>query len=414
MLRVSLSQARPGMTLALPVLHPERPGTVLLRGGVEIRSSVIGRLRQLHVPELWIRYPRLERVADSINPGAMRAHAVLMRELGDDFERLLAGADTRLEYSRYRPAVSSLVDQLTAKPDACSYMYELLTGPRELLTHSANVCMLSLLMGLKLEFYLVRERARLSAMHARDVTSLGVGAMLHDIGMIRASGVDCGCWDVDGCSDDPEWRRHVQVGYDMVKGEVEPAAASVVLNHHQRYDGTGFPAGGGGVSGTDIHVFARVAAAADIYDRLHRFGGPDGGPVPAVRALRMLREPPCCRWIDPVVMAGLLSVVPPYPAGSVVRLNNGMTGVVSSWTPLDPCRPTVEVLGGPEFDPTKGEPDSAGEPVDLRETTELYIDFADGQPVGADNFYPESPDEFDLSATARRQANRADALRNAS
>lgn len=411
MLRVSLSQARAGMTLALPVLHPERPGTVLLRDGVELRAPAIGRLRQLRVSELWIRYPRLEMVADCLNAGAMRLHAQLVGQLNHDFSALNAGVDTRLDYPKYRRSVGALVDQLIAKPGACSYMYELLTGPRELLTHSANVCMLSLLVGLKLEFYLVRERARLSAIHARDVTSLGVGAMLHDIGMTRVEDQPESCWGVEGCPDDPQWRGHVQVGYDMVKGEIEPAAASVVLNHHQRYDGSGFPKGKGD-AGTEIHIFARVAAATDLYDRLHRHGGSDGGPIPAVRALRLLQEPPFCRWVDPVVRAGLMTVVPAYPAGSVVRLSNGMTGVVSSWSPLDPCRPTVEVLGGPEFDPTRGEPDITGEQVDLREVPELQIEFAEGQPVGADNFYPATPNEFDLSATARRQVNRAEELRS--
>lgn len=412
MLRVSLSQARAGMKLALPVLHPERPGTVLLRDGVELRSPAIGRLRQLRVPELWVQYPRLEMVADSVNAAAMRLHAQLIGELNETFAELQSGVDSRLDYPKYRRSVGALVDQLIAKPGACSYMYELLTGPRELLTHSANVCMLSLLTGLKLEFYLVRERARLSAVHARDVTSLGVGAMLHDIGMTRVGEHAEACWRVEGCPDDPAWREHVQLGYDLVKGEIEPAAASVVLNHHQRFDGSGFPRGEVGASGADIHIFARVAAAADIYDRLRRFGSADGGPIPAVRALRLLREPPCCHWIDPVVLSGLLTVVPPYPAGSVVRLSNKMTGVVSSWTPMDPCRPTVEVLGGPEFDPTLSEPDITGEQVDLREVPELRIEVAEGQPVGSDNFYPDRPDEFDLAATARRQVNRADELRS--
>lgn len=413
MLRVSLSQARAGMKLAMPVLHPDRPGTVLLRDGVELRSPAITRLRQMHVPELWIRYPRLEMVADSINPGVFRLHAELMGELNGAFEALQSGVDSRLDYPKYKRSVGSLVDQLLTKPGACSYMYELLDGPRPLLTHSANVCMLSLLMGLKLEFYLVRERARLSATHAKDVTSLGVGAMLHDIGMVRVGDPPDSCWGVEGCPNDPEWLGHVRVGYEMVQGEIEPAAASVVLNHHQRFDGSGFPSQQEGVSGSDIHVFARVAAAADLYDRLHRYGGPDLGPNPAVRALRLLQEPPYCRWLDPVVRAGLLAVVPPYPAGSVVRLSDGSTGVVSSWTALDPCRPTVEVLGGPDFDPLGSEgSDLKGECVDLREATDLRIELAEGHRVGQDNFYPVTPDEFDLSATARRQVNRAEELRS--
>ena len=59
---------------------------------------------------------------------------------------------------------------------------QLIGGPGRLFTHSANVAYLSVLIGIDLETYIVQQRSRLDQHHARDITALGMGAMMHDIG----------------------------------------------------------------------------------------------------------------------------------------------------------------------------------------------------------------------------------------
>lgn len=435
MLRVSALQARPGMVLAASVTHPRRPDFVLLRAGVELDHTCIERLREMRTPELWIRYPSLEFLSAYFSP---HVHTCTMRvaaHIAGAFDRVTAHADPRLEFNSYRRAVTELIGRLTDEPRAGLFMRELIGAEQSMLRHATNVCVLSILMGLKLEFYLVRQRSRLSVASARDISGLGVGAMLHDVGMLRLAPEVVEKWERTQDTSDPQWREHVTIGYHMVQNDLDPVASGIVLHHHQRFDGGGFPArldaSGQAVTpaGSDIHVFARIVTLADEFDRLRWLGEPpEAGMNPpqpgsgtrspdvqatgathamsTVRALRIIRERAAAGKLDPVICTALLSVVPPYAPGTLVTLNNGVRCVVSSWNPLNPCAPKVVPAEDLEHPERFGE--GGGVPViDLACQGNLRVAEAEGFDVTTDNFFPAAPAEFDLLAMARRSENRA-------
>lgn len=63
-------------------------------------------------------------------------------------------------------------------------------------------------------------------------------------------------------------KNHAQMGYDMLKHSNKPilqAAAIVSKEHHEKYNGKGYPRG---LKGEDIHIFARITAVADVFDAL--------------------------------------------------------------------------------------------------------------------------------------------------
>jgi len=71
--------------------------------------------------------------------------------------------------------------------------------------------------------------------------------------------------------DDEQWkvmRQHPTIGYDILKGSERPileAAATIAHQHHERYDGTGYPQG---LKAERIHPHARIVAVADVFDAL--------------------------------------------------------------------------------------------------------------------------------------------------
>jgi HD-GYP domain-containing protein (c-di-GMP phosphodiesterase class II) len=419
MLRVPIASAVPGMVLAMPVLHPRRHDTVLLAAGLTLDNHTIRRLREIRLKEFWIRYPDADFVEEYICPRIFEAQATIAQQIADAFDAALKHAQPKLEYNDYRRAMNELLDRLLARPRAAIFVEEITDPKRPALRHSASVCMLALLMGLKLDDYLIVERARLAAPNARDIAGLGVAAMLHDLGMLRLPADVVERWDTSHDENaDPAWRQHVQIGFDMVKDAIGPAAAAAVLHHHQKYDGTGFPArlrldgSEEPLAGKEIHIFARIIAAADIFDRLRyppgtavdarRRGTP---PRPTVRVLNMMRQEPFCNWLDPMVYKALLAVAPAFAPGTLVRLSTGQRAVVGEWSSSDPCRPTVMTVAEQLRD-APGDA-GAGQRIDLRQHMDITIVEAEGQDVSADNFFPARQGQFDLRLAGKSLFNKA-------
>ena len=101
-----------------------------------------------------------------------------------------------------------------------------------------------------------------------------MGCLLHDVGKMR---VPPEILNKPARLTEIEMRQmelHTVYGHEMVRGRVPPGAANIVLNHHQRYNGQGYPrrtdAASGqalpAMAGKSIPVFSRIATICDVYD----------------------------------------------------------------------------------------------------------------------------------------------------
>jgi putative nucleotidyltransferase with HDIG domain len=99
-----------------------------------------------------------------------------------------------------------------------------------------------------------------------ELTDIEWGAMLHDVGKI---GVPDRILLKPGRLTPEEWvimRRHANIGYHMLaKIDFLATAARVVGDHHERWDGSGYPKG---IVGEDIYLGARIFAVADTFDAI--------------------------------------------------------------------------------------------------------------------------------------------------
>jgi putative nucleotidyltransferase with HDIG domain len=100
----------------------------------------------------------------------------------------------------------------------------------------------------------------------RELITLENGALLHDIGKI---GVPDGILLKRGALTEDEWshmRRHVEFGAQILRGiDFLEGARQIVAQHHERYDGSGYPAG---KEGEQICLGARIFAVADAVDAM--------------------------------------------------------------------------------------------------------------------------------------------------
>ena len=101
-----------------------------------------------------------------------------------------------------------------------------------------------------------------------QVRTIELAAPLHDIGKIA---IPDSVLTKPGPLDDEEWKRmqrHPVIGHQLLQGSHNrfmQVAATIALHHHERYDGSGYPAG---LAGTDIPIEARVVTVADVFDAL--------------------------------------------------------------------------------------------------------------------------------------------------
>lgn len=387
MLRVPIHQALSGMRLALPIQDPHR-ATMLLCEGYVLDDALVRKLVELQIGDIWIHYPNTEQIKQFISPAVLNQQSRLIGMMADTFDQVHREAHAPIDFSCYRKTIQSLIEALVSEPTAASYIVEMGGAAANNLRHSSEVCFLSILMGLKLQGYLIQQRKRLRPKDARDVVALGIGAMLHDIGYVKLGPEVRERYERTRDESDLQWRKHVRYGHRMISGSIPPAAAGVVLHHHQHFDGSGFPISMGrdgrprGLAGDSIHVFARIACVANHFDRLRR--ADDGTITPRVRVLNRMLTGPLTSRFDPVVLAVLPLVVPAYPPGSIVTLNSGQKAVVVAWHPEAPCQPTLQLtqMSGPR--PSLADEVMPG--FDLRHRTDLMVIESEGQRVQADNF----------------------------
>lgn len=144
--------------------------------------------------------------------------------------------------------------------------------------------------------------------NAEEIDTIRVAAPMHDIGKI---GIPDRILRKTGVLNDEEFnvmKKHTEIGASMLRGTKIPIlnmAADIALNHHERWDGSGYPQG---LVGEKIPISARITTIVDIYDalvheRVYKMA------MPEEEALSLMQEM-AGRHLDPHLMKMFLSLLP--------------------------------------------------------------------------------------------------------
>jgi putative nucleotidyltransferase with HDIG domain len=174
------------------------------------------------------------------------------------------------------------------------------------------------------------------------VVEVGLGGILHDIGKTRIPGHILNKPGQLDAEERQQMKQHVGHSRDILdENGIESAIIrAIALQHHERFDGSGYPLG---LAGNAISRYGQQAAIIDVYDALtsdrcyHK-----GMPAPA--AIKRLFEWSTCRQFDPAVVGEIVRCFGIYPPGTLVRLQSGKLAVVQHHGAGDLTRPEVLVF----------------------------------------------------------------------
>jgi HD-GYP domain-containing protein (c-di-GMP phosphodiesterase class II) len=371
------------MVLAQPIFHPFRTEITLLERGYVLNDQVLPRLAKLNVCFVWIEVDGMRDVQSRMNPSIVEQHAGLCQALDNAIQNIGAKAAIPMSVAQYRRCIEQILIDIVEDPEHEVMTHQLAMCSSRLAGHLANCCYLALLVGAHLSGYLRQQRQFLPTHIAEDTRRLGLGALMHDIGKLQMPEDLQDVNVLDPRSAMPEYQAHVSIGFEQLQGHLPPTAAHLVLNHHQRWDGSGFPARFDRAlrafrpppQGEAIHIFSRILAVVDVFDHLI---GQNGDTVPSIIALAELRSARFAGWFDPEIVDAINRLIPPFLVGSTVTLSDGSEAVVVANRPEAPCKPTVRRVE-PGEDESKLRIISGD--IDLRTHPDLSIVAADGHDV---------------------------------
>lgn len=354
MRRVSIANLILGMILAQPVYGST--GAMLIPAKTTISQHHIDNLKKRGVSEVWIEDPRMEgviiedAVANPIKIKALQTVRTLFQKASKNKDK----KEVIIPDAIINGIVSDMLDDIASARNRVLNTFQPATGENYLPVHTVNVAMLAMTIG------------RQMGLNDMALFDLGIGSLLYDLGMAFLS--EELLLGKEHFSDEEfeELKNHTGYGFEALQKNVSVTATaqSIALQHHEKFDGTGYPRG---ISGDDIHVYSKIIAVADVYDSLLS-DRPNRNKFQPHEAYEYIMTAGGFDFDLDVIQAFTMCIAP-YPVGTMVRLNTGERGVVSKVTWGLATRPTIRI-----FYNAKGEAITTKLDIDLASKPSILID----------------------------------------
>ncbi|MFZ2267706.1 MAG: HD-GYP domain-containing protein [Azonexus sp.] len=255
----------------------------------------------------------------------------LLSEAGNSLTDLMlaAQAGRDVDAARLEPVVSKMIESVRRNPDALVPLARV----KQMGSYAADhaVATAGLIIAL----------AQQQGLAAGEVEKLALGTMLKDIGQ---SALDERLVTKPGMLSQAEYtvvKSHVEEGLAVLEATSRLAETSVavVLEHHERYNGCGYPYR---MAGDEISLAGRMAAIVDTYDAMTS-DRPYRPAISPATALRQLFEQGGSQY-DPNLVAAFVRTIGIYPVGTLVLLESGHLAVVDEVHHENLLSPVVRVI----------------------------------------------------------------------
>lgn len=247
---------------------------------------------------------------------------ILMNTIGEFTQ------DNSLRLVRLTEAVEQVISDIMQKKDVQISLMDISSADEYTFSHCVSTTVYALLIGRQLGY------------SRKKLEHLAIGTLLHDLGKILLDSRIMFKADFLTSTEFEYVKLHASVGYEAIKGcsNVSRLSKDIILNHHEKLDGSGYPRG---IKEKQIDEFSKIAAIADVYDALtsDRCYRKKWSTNKALDYLMANSE----SMFDAELVRIFMQQVAIYPNGSMVRLSDGSIALVKEQNPSIPLRPVVRV-----------------------------------------------------------------------
>ncbi len=333
MFRLTTQQLQPGMIIARNIYHAN--GLLLLSKDTTLDAGLITRLGRIGIDSVYVQNSLLN--VEPVEILHERTRVDTIKQTQKVFEGFRKS--NTINIGDVQNIIKKIVEDAVDNRNMLIHLTDIRTHDDYTFGHSINVCLLSVMIGIKL--YLKEDQ----------LYELAMGAILHDIGKMF---IPTEILNKPGGLTPEEWkvmREHTDKGFDLLRkqGALSVVSSHVAYQHHENYDGKGY---GRGLSHEDIHKYARIAAIADLYDAITSDRPYRKAYLPHEAYELILGS--MGTKLDPQLTGVFLENIALYPVGSIVQLDTGEIGVVINVLPKLQARPVVRVIANSDGQPLEG------------------------------------------------------------
>ncbi len=229
-----------------------------------------------------------------------------------------------------RSVVSTLLDGILEHQAAMVSLIQMRRFDPNLASHGVDTGMLAMAIGQE---------------HGCDTPQLklvGLAALLHDIGQLRLPLNLIRKVQIFTHEEHKLMQAHCEMGVAVLNQfpDIPDESKRMILEHHERLDGSGYPKG---LRGHHISELTQILSIADTYDA-QISGRCSFPPVPPARALSELYRAAVQGQYHPYLVQRLIQLLGVYPIGSLVRLNTGEQAIVVWVHSHSRLTPTIKLL----------------------------------------------------------------------
>lgn len=320
------SKLKPGMALGQDIY--DGAGRLLWPKHLLLSPEYISNLEFLGYPGIYIddEFTKGIEIQQILSPQVKRQALNLVHKMFAFDEEV---EDVPVSELKIKKTVESMVESLLSNGDVMCNVLDIKNYDDYIYYHSINVAMMSAILGIR------------CGLDQENLYQLTSAAMMHDIGKKLI--------DVDIANEKRKLslqerkmlKEHPKLGADYLRGNYSfsDCINASVAQHHENYDGSGYPFGKGG---DNISLFARIIRVADQFDMMisKQPGKKEMSPSDAVEYIMAGMG----TKFDPKLVQLFVKKIAVYPVGCEVALSNGRCGVVARNFEGFFLRPLVKIM----------------------------------------------------------------------